>query len=373
MIDSDKKKVVLKQVDEFYRKTLKEINKARYYVDTATAKEIASFFGALFQGNNSTFNKVIDLTFGSANLTSHILLDNDIDFQTLVLNDKNINDANKNVELGEKLHLDILDYELFDQFEPFDLIIFNPQINGTAYSKGKLQTDNALNKDSFCVHELQLDIEVALKQKFDLSDCEVIINPDDNNEHKIFIYSDKLTPSQMNNRFSKLQIFNYYDVYYQAEGNDIIGQNSKTVQFRRTLEKIMHDNTIVVFLGDDKYYNIFFADFNKYAKYNFSFDKSIYIGKKDTVSKKECYEKNEEDFILIDCDQQPINEITVDDIDVFKLLDEISNDLINLKNLNGSEIGIEASAPSVIKTSTKSHNQPQFKNFLLGFINKETK
>jgi len=370
MIDSNTKGIILKQVDEFYKKTLKEINKARYYVDTETAKEIASFFGKLYKEHDLTFHKVIDLTFGSANLTSHILLDNDIDFHTLVLNDKNLDDANKNVELGEKFNFDILDYDSFSQFTPFDLIVFNPQLGGTAYSKGKLQTDSGLNKDSFCIHKLHLNIEEAFREKFDLSDCEISINPDDNNEHKIFIYSDKLTQTQMNNRFGKIQIFNYYDVFYQAEGNEPIGQNSKTVKFRKTLEKIIHNETIVVFLGDDKYYNIFFADFNNYAKYNFSSDKNIYIGKKGVSSKKECFEKNEDDFVLIDCDQQNIDAIAIDDIDVFKLLDEISNDLMNLKGLNGSEIGIEASAPSIIKTTTtKNKDKPQFKNFLLGFVN----
>lgn len=374
MIDSNKKGIILKQVDKFYKKTLKEINKARYYVDTETAKEIASFFGKFYREYDLTFDRVIDLTFGSANLTSHILLDNDIDFHTLVLNDKNLDDANKNVEFGDKFNFDILDYDSFEQFDPFDLIIFNPQLGGTAYSKGKLQTDGGLNKDSFCIHKLQLDIEEAFREKFDLSDCEISINPDANNEHKIFIYSSKLTQTQMNNRFGKLQIFNYYDVFYQAEGNEAIGQNSKTVNFRRTLEKIIHDKTIIVFLGDDKYYNIFFADFNNYAKYNFSSDKSIYLGKKDTVLKKECFEKNEEDFVLIDCNQQNIDEMVIDDIDVFKLLDEISNDLMNLKNLNGSEVGIEASIPSIIKTTAvKNNDKPQFKNFLLGFINKEIK
>lgn len=286
MIDVEKKEAILEQVGTFYKDTLKEIQKARYYVDTDSAKDIAAFFGKIYQDSDYSFNRVIDLTFGSANLTSHILLDNNINFETLILNDINIKDANRNVELGEKWNLDILDYDSFQKVEPFDLVIFNPQLGGTSYSAGKLKIDSGLNKDSFCIHKLHLDIEEALRDKFNLSDCEVIINPDGKNEHKIFIYSYKLTNSQMNNRFGKLQIFNYYDVFFQAKGEEEHGQFSETVKFRKTLEKITHNKTIVVFLGNEKDYNIFFADFNHYFKYNTKIDKSIFIASKEAESKK---------------------------------------------------------------------------------------
>ncbi len=377
MIDVEKKEAILEQVGTFYKDIAKEIQKARYYVDTDSAKDIAAFFGKIYQNSNYNFKRIIDLTFGSANLTSHILLDNDINFETLILNDKNIEDANKNVELGEKWNLDILDYDSFHMVEPFDLVIFNPQLGGTSYSAGKLKTDSGLNKDSFCVHKLHLDIEEALRDKLDLSDCEVIINPDGKNEHKIFIYSDKLTNSQMNNRFGKLQIFNYYDVFFQAEGEEEHGRFSETVKFRKTLEKITHDKTIVVFLGNEKDYNIFFADFNHYFKYNTKIDKSIFVASKEAVPKKECYERNDNDFSVIDCSKQNIDEIPLDDIDLFELLDDISNDLTNLKNLNGSELGIETSN-AILKTKEakieKTNNkQKPFKNFLLGFINKDAR
>ena len=130
MIDVEKKEAILEQVGTFYKDTLKEIQKARYYVDTDSAKDIAAFFGKIYQDSDYSFNRVIDLTFGSANLTSHILLDNNINFETLILNDINIKDANRNVELGEKWNLDILDYDSFQKVEPFDLVIFNPQLGG---------------------------------------------------------------------------------------------------------------------------------------------------------------------------------------------------------------------------------------------------
>ena len=377
MIDVEKKEAILEQVGTFYKDTLKEIQKARYYVDTDSAKDIAAFFGKIYQDSDYSFNRVIDLTFGSANLTSHILLDNNINFETLILNDINIKDANRNVELGEKWNLDILDYDSFQKVEPFDLVIFNPQLGGTSYSAGKLKIDSGLNKDSFCIHKLHLDIEEALRDKFNLSDCEVIINPDGKNEHKIFIYSYKLTNSQMNNRFGKLQIFNYYDVFFQAKGEEEHGQFSETVKFRKTLEKITHNKTIVVFLGNEKDYNNFFADFNHYFKYNTKIDKSIFIASKEAESKKECYERNDNDFIVIDCNKQNIDEISLNDIDLFELLDDISNDLTNLKNLNGSELGIETSN-AVLKTKeykTERINEKHkpFQNFLLDFINKETR
>lgn len=138
MIDVEKRGY-FRTVGTFYKDTLKEIQKARYYVDTDSAKDIAAFFGKIYQDSDYSFNRVIDLTFGSANLTSHILLDNNINFETLILNDINIKDANRNVELGEKWNLDILDYDSFQKVEPFDLVIFNPQLGGTSYSAGKTQ------------------------------------------------------------------------------------------------------------------------------------------------------------------------------------------------------------------------------------------
>ena len=43
MIDVEKKEAILEQVGTFYKDTLKEIQKARYYVDTDSAKDIAYY------------------------------------------------------------------------------------------------------------------------------------------------------------------------------------------------------------------------------------------------------------------------------------------------------------------------------------------
>lgn len=366
-ISSEEKETILNNTDKFYKGVAEEIVKARYYVDTETAKDIALFVEEILKETNYDFKRVIDLTFGSGNLTSHILLDNNIEFETLVLNDKNIDDANNAISFGTVSDKDILDYKLFNEYEPFDLIIFNPQLGGTSYKKGKLKTDSGLNKETLCIYKLRIHIDDALKEKFDLSDCEVNI---DSKKHKIFIYSDKLSQSQIKSRIGKLQIFNYFDVFYQSEGDDIVGNYSEIVKFRKTLEKISHDKTIILFLGEENDYKQYFSDYNNYIKYMPKTGKEIYIGKKSPNPQKICYEKEEEDFVLVDCDKNSINEISLDDINLDKLLDDISNDLASLKNLNGSALGIDTSNALLSPTQNpieeeKPKAQPKFKNFLL--------
>ena len=95
MVNEVTKTAVLKQIDEFVNHQNSSKEPKRYelklYVPTDIAQERAAFFGYIHDLKKFNCDRVIDLTFGSANLTSHLLLDNDINFKELQFNDKNIN------------------------------------------------------------------------------------------------------------------------------------------------------------------------------------------------------------------------------------------------------------------------------------------
>jgi hypothetical protein len=138
-----------------------------------------------------------------------------------------------------------------------------------------------------------------------------------------------------------------------------------------------------LFLGELEDYNLFFSDYKNYFRYTPKAGKDVFIGKKSTLHKQECYEREDNGFVVVDCNKDEIVETPLNDTDLMELLDSISTDLSNLKNLNGSEIGISTSE-SVLKTekhkvkeiAIAKQNKPQkqqFKNFLLDYIVKETK
>ena len=109
--------------------------KAYLYVDDKNAEDKAKFIKFLIKQDHmqSNYNTILDLTFGSGNLTSHIVFDNSIKYQSLILND--INSSNTNQAIVDYIdnsnirHEDMLDVDSFKQ-ESVDLVIINPQIGG---------------------------------------------------------------------------------------------------------------------------------------------------------------------------------------------------------------------------------------------------
>lgn len=109
--------------------------KAYLYVDDKDAEDKAKFIKFLIKQDHmqSNYNTILDLTFGSGNLTSHIVFDNSIKYQSLILND--INSSNTNQAIVDYIdnsnirHEDMLDVDSFKQ-ESVDLVIINPQIGG---------------------------------------------------------------------------------------------------------------------------------------------------------------------------------------------------------------------------------------------------
>ncbi len=208
MIDNDNgvdKRYIYKQIEEFNNqpsnpsvKNSLNFAKSYLYVDSLIAKDRAKFFGFILKEylNIDEFKSIIDLTFGSGNLTANLLLENSIDTINLILNDKfeNKNNVNRDINIGEKRYLDILNSENFNEFNKFDLIVFNPQIGGS-YSSGELAIELIEPKIS------SKKIENYIK----LSNLDIEININEENR-KIFIHSDTLSKSAMNEELKDIKI-----------------------------------------------------------------------------------------------------------------------------------------------------------------------
>ncbi len=109
--------------------------KAYLYVDDKNAEDKANFVGYLIEKGymQNSYNTILDLAFGSGNLTSHITFDNDIKYKDLILNDLNVANTNQYIidyiDNCDIWHEDMLDTDSFKD-EDADLVIVNPQIGG---------------------------------------------------------------------------------------------------------------------------------------------------------------------------------------------------------------------------------------------------
>ena len=113
----------------------KSYEKAYLYVDDKNAEDKAQFINYLIKNKylKKKYSKIIDLTFGSGNLTSHIVFDNDIKYEKLIFNDLDGDKTNQEIidyiENSDIWYENILDVDSFEEVEA-DLVIINPQLGG---------------------------------------------------------------------------------------------------------------------------------------------------------------------------------------------------------------------------------------------------
>ena len=130
----------------------KTYEKAYLYVDNANAKDKAEFINHLIEKKyiQNDYATVLDLTFGSGNLSSHIIFDNDIHYENFILNDINVVHTNQNiVDYIDDSAIDtqdMLESELFQNFNA-DLVIVNPQIGGNYIDGDILQQKEEKEKE----------------------------------------------------------------------------------------------------------------------------------------------------------------------------------------------------------------------------------
>lgn len=322
---------------------------SRFYVDSETAKDKATFIKFLIENNEiiekQKAYKTIDLCYGSGNLTTHILGDSDITFSELVLNDINADDRNNGIQIGTKQDNDFLDATKFTT--KYDLIIFNPQIGGKDYLKGLVEFEKIEPIMSSETFEQYLN-----SQGIDTSLLDISV---DENEKSIVIHSESMTKTEMNEIFKNIKIFNYYDVFYKSRTSNTEGKLTKNVQFRKTLEKISHENSIVIFYGEMNYFKYLFADYTNIRFYLQNSGKQLFVLAKD-VSSKKCYEKKENQFIENEnCEiEKSSNE---EDLDIGELMQELEENKIE-----NSFNGVLQSESSIV-TNVQTDNEEKFKQW----------
>ena len=331
------KEQIYKQIDTFVdkREGKSKLYEIKFYVDTQTAKDRANFTQWIFKNDkvlkDKKFNKIIDLCYGSGNLTSHILYESNIDTQNLVLNDKNIDDRNNKIQIGTKTDNDFLDAEKFK--DKYDLIIFNPQIGGTdTYPQGSVEFKKTVEP---IIYDGSFE-EYLNSKGVETGELNISVNEI---EKSITIHSDTLSKSKMKKIFKDIKVFNYHDIFYQSKETKVEGAKTNIVNFRKTLDKISHNNSVVIFLGETTIYETLFADYSYVILYLPNEGKQLYILTKSD-KKKLCYQYKENKFeINKNCKKENASDNNTDiQIEKYiKELDELVVDGNNLFNSNKSK------------------------------------
>ena len=268
-------------------------------MDTATAEDMAAFVGYILRRlvkDTKSIVNILDPAFGSGNLTSHIVLDNDIPAKNIKLNDKQKEFINKDIKLkdAEITYYDFLEDMPYDQ--KFDMIIFNPQMGGS-HEPGKSHLENSLK-----VHISEDGIEnyiadLGLGFEYDLTI--------DDTDKSIHIHSDTATKAKMTEKLKDIKVLDYHDLYYSSKSSTEEGTATNIVKFRNTLSDLLKDSTIVVFHGDSKTFESLFADFDDVNHYRSGLRTGdLFVAMKSGIYMTSCYEKIGDYFKAIDCDQK---------------------------------------------------------------------
>lgn len=312
---------IYSQIEKFNQEVIntKETRTRKfYYIQSDVANDKASFIKYLVEQDDDFakgYDEVLDICYGSGNLTSHIVLDSGIEYKNITLNDNNTEDRNNEIKLGRKTDFDFLDASKFTN--KYDLIVFNPQIGGT--DQNAVEFETSLKP---IVHNGTLEDLISLG----IDTSKLTITHDSSN-NSYLIYSDELSKSEMTKELKDIKLFNYNDVFYQSKDTKKEGSHTNIVKFRQTLEKISKPNTILVFFGEQKHYELLFADYTYVRQYLESSGKQLFVLGKHTESKK-CFEKVEglfkenKDCVIKKASQE-------EDVDFEELLGELSKVDVN--------------------------------------------
>ncbi len=339
------------------------------YMDTATAKDMASFVGYILRRLvkvTKSIKNILDPAFGSGNLTSHIILYNDIPATKIILNDKETELINKEIKLknAKITHYDFLEDMPYDQ--KFDMIIFNPQIGGN-YPLGESHLENSLK-----VHISEDGIEkhiasLGLGFKYDLT-------IDDTNK-SIHIHSDDTTKAKMTEKLKDIKVLDYHDLYYSSKSSTEEGTATNIVKFRNTLSDLLKDSTIVVFHGDSKTFESLFADFDDVNHYRSGLRTGdLFVAMKSGIYMTSCYEKIGDYFKAIDCNQKQKQNTNYTKLDnIYTSLDDTYEE--SIQTYSRCPIAQVAStggdSDDITQEDTKPPQKPPkeqlpFANFLIG-------
>ncbi len=228
--------------------SVKQLEKFVFYVNDEDAKDKANFIEDLIKNELMTnnYNTILDLTFGSGNLTSHLILENNIKYKQLIFNDTNIENSNQNIinVMDDSIvkSLNILDISNFDTIDA-DLIILNPQISGGYEGdiskvnnyKSKLNKiiDYFFNKNTIIVF---YGIENNFKDLFD--DKKYIRYICQNNQ--LYIINKEFTENKCYEKIENIFVLNKDCVARE----DMVEENLNISEFVDELNKIDLDTNI---------------------------------------------------------------------------------------------------------------------------------
>ena len=379
------KKNIFNEIENFFKKienneenlckniSNKACQKFLYYVSSNIAKDRAKFIKFVLENFISKkFNNIIDLTFGSGNLTSHIVLDNGINFNKLVFNDikKNKDRVNKKIadiyknegyENVEIFFRDILNSDSFSNEDKFDLIIFNPQIGGD-YDEGEIKFET---NAKIIINDIDIIDYIKQKTNLDIFNLDIKIY---NDERKILIKSKLNVEGKPYYRKKDLNIlrdtiYNYYDVYYESPGTQREGSTTNIVKFRRTLDKVSKNDTIIIFYGEKKNCELLFKDY-KYLRYITNDDGSDVFILSKTFNENKCFKKIEDNFEEIDCEEN-FNSQEEKNYNLNELIKQVETNFKELSNISSIWSNDENDEKgSMIINKKDNKNKRYFKNFL---------
>ena len=299
----EQKKEIYNQINDFNKQPTDPTRansdpfaKAYLYVDEAIAKDRAKFVAYLIeQGSIDPPKKVIDLAFGSGSLTTHIILDNALNVDEVVFNDKNTDNTNQGIAVGGLSSVGKVTSEDFlvalNFTGKYDWVVFNPQMGG-GYTLGESHLEKDLNFKITDSYRKNRDIEESDIREFLINekgfdfdfDCQI-----DKADRRINITSKSATKGAMIEKLGNLKHLNYFDIGFKGRSGDFTHNESKVVQFRKNLDSIVNDEHTVIFLGDDKHFRILFADYPNVYRY-MADGKELFVAKKSGEAKTTCFE-----------------------------------------------------------------------------------
>ncbi|MFL0684429.1 MAG: AAA family ATPase [Algoriphagus aquaeductus] len=230
------------------------------FVPSAIAKERAAFFRFIISQEDLLDLlpekwKALDLAFGSGNLTAHLLQESEYPIEKIVLNDKNTAVTNQNLSsLLPNTQISAHDFLESAQFpvERFNLVIFNPQTGG-GWSEGS----SNLSDQKPILHDGDLK---SYLESIGRETSELTFSVDEAAK-QVKVHSDSLNKGPMRDLVGDIKIFNYYDVFWTSKTSKLEGEQSNNVKFRQTFDKVFDPNGLLVYYGDESYFQAIFADF----------------------------------------------------------------------------------------------------------------
>ena len=327
-------------------------------MNDAVAAERAHFFRFLLNQppfshvslNNGT---VLDFAFGSGNLVTHLVLESEIDYQKLTLNDKINSTANQFLagllDRAEVSAYDFLEADEFDEGVNAKLIVFNPQTGG----KG----DRASNLESIVptVYAGELQDYLISRRK----DISQLTFTQDDADREILVHSETLTKVELKEMVGNIAIFNYYDVFWQSKNSRIEGSRTNIVQFRKTFDKVFDPQGIVVFYGELPFFRSLFADFNHVAELCAPDEgKNLFVAiRTDGSQVHQRYQKQNDTYVPVD-NCQGISETNPEaaSLDALEVdIDELMKDFVYTSD-EDSPIKLSQQTEALEESLVKNHS-----------------